>query len=399
MGCEFDSTCGVGEICDRNTCIAGCRDDSACSKGSYCNFGTCTVGCLSTLTCASGSTCDTTARQCVPTCTGSAQCAAGQFCGPDHRCVPGCDSDDRCPTGQYCDVSEQCETGMRWTIEPVPSGMLVTALSGASPHDIWGACLDGGIVYSRGDGVWTAQATPVHTDLTDIWAASPTDIFAVGVQGTILYSNGDGSWVSIASPMQWQDLTTVGGTSASDLWVAGVDQTLMHRRTDGGWEFPYVLDVGYNGTGHLTISAISRGGSTLCIGGAWPDIGAAACRAAGATDWPRAYSGWSDPPRSLLVTGPTSIFALVYGELFQWDGTTDPVYSATLGEAAGSLWANSPTELYAGGKLLSMLPDAGWTVQMPLSLAATGGGGSSLWGPGPGELYRNNNTAILHGRR
>ncbi len=112
-GCDNDNQCSAKQICQNNTCVAGCRADSACSSGQICDNLSCRAGCRMDAQCGSGIVCDPSTQTCRIGCRQDPECPKEEICSTTALvCQPGCNSDSECNTGRIC-TSGKCTNGCR----------------------------------------------------------------------------------------------------------------------------------------------------------------------------------------------------------------------------------------------------------------------------------------------
>lgn len=190
----------------------------------------------------------------------------------------------------------------------------------------------------RYDGTrWSQMSHPLSgtaTALLGVWGTGPDNVFVVGAAGTILHYDGT-AWRQMASGTT-QSLTSVWGSSATNVFAVGRNVILR-----------------YDGT---RWSADPTG-----EGVDWEDV-------------------WGRSSTEVYTAGGGGVRS---GIVRRYDGTTwRPVLGA--GRAIESVWAASPTAVYACTSVAGLLFNDGASTRMmefPVS------GCSSVWGAVPNRVF------------
>ncbi len=113
-GCNTDTDCGGGMVCEWAKCMNFCVFDSDCKSGQYCHAkGVCTAcgvnaDCLENQYCLDGECVAESSLDTGKECVNTFECDAGQVCHETH-CTPTCQSDTDCPAPLlYCNEMNLC---------------------------------------------------------------------------------------------------------------------------------------------------------------------------------------------------------------------------------------------------------------------------------------------------
>lgn len=172
-----------------------------------------------------------------------------------------------------------CNTDRICWRHPLPQGMNLRSISGASPSDIWAAGERGSLLHWNGffwsspmrpshhgllnavsfraapitsvtavgemgtamqvtGDTWACPATAASATLRGVWSATENDIWAVGERGTLSHYDGT-SWTQQAAPGGFAGvLNAISGRSAKDLWAVGEQGTVLHYDGASWSRFP-----------------------------------------------------------------------------------------------------------------------------------------------------------------
>jgi len=115
-GCETDTECANGTLCQAAHCKPPCDDKTApCPTGQQCADGHCKIpgGCIGPSECPDPEThCDIATHMCKPGCVTDFDCKAyGKTCDEVGKCIDvGCTKNYQCAFGSVCEVTTgQCK--------------------------------------------------------------------------------------------------------------------------------------------------------------------------------------------------------------------------------------------------------------------------------------------------
>lgn len=219
--------------------------------------------------------------------------------------------------------------GANWMTMDVPTDTTPSAVSAASPTDVW---VVGSLQSAHWDGrFWSLVPIPVDEVLNSVWQSENGDVWAVSLQGTILHWNGI-AW-TIARAATGRPLKALWGTSASDVWAVG--EETFHW--DGlGWSAspgapPYAEGVWASGSNDVWVTA-SFNSVWHYDGKQWRKV----------LDAPEAMNGLLT---GIWGSGPNDVWA-VGGRMWHWDGAIwtgaadhRPSLSSVWGSGADDVWA------------------------------------------------------------
>jgi cysteine-rich repeat protein len=309
-------TCGLGAICspDGTSCVAP-ETVNACN--GHADGERCTYTGVSTGVCQAG--------VCIPGGCGNGivETALGEVCDDGNLvsldgCRGDCKSTEVCGDGiQDLAANEYCDCGTAAapsTIPPcdgpnsdAPGAICRTNCTlgrcGDGVLDPGEICDDGNTVAGDGcradcAGRWTAMASGTFQHLYGVWGTGPNAVFAVGARRVLRYDGNKWSVMSISPAMATRDLRFISGTSTSDIWVAAFDGVFHYNGSQWEPRTPTTMSVDV-----LVMTSTN--------------------------------DGW-------LVGQDTSKNALMY----RWNGSSWDPQSIPF-SAATSMWARSPTDVYA----------------------------------------------------
>jgi hypothetical protein len=206
------------------------------------------------------------------------------------------------PTG--CGPGDLC-----WD-NPLPQGLPLYDLWGASRDDVWAVGAAGTIVHWDGRA-WSAVASPTQVELRGIWGSAANDVWAVGAAGAILRWNGQ-RWAPLVHGTGVRTtLRGVAGSGPSDVWLVGDGGTIL--RWDG--QRIAVVSSGTSATLHAVFAFAPT--AAFAAGG-----GATMLRFDG-QKWAPTAEVTADRSDLLSLWGrsPNSLYAVNYNSVFRYDGT------------------------------------------------------------------------------
>jgi len=271
-----------------------------------------------------------------------------------------------CPAGQTCSDAGQCQTpGQPWQQTKVPGVVVLNAIWGSSPSDIWavGGGSSGGAVfhYAGAPAGWSPVSTPPVGDLYDIWGVPP-DVWAVGAVGEILHFDGS-TWTRDSSGVS-ELLRGVWASSATNVWVVGENGTVLSNAGSGWGTYP-------TGTfNHLYAVWGTPDGAWGWIVGAqtilrWTGSG-----------WYDTSPGWMETLFGLHGLSGSEIWAVgTNGALRRGDGTGWNSVTTGTSETLSAVWASSSDFGWAVGSGGTILRFEGTSASAELS-----GTTANLWG-------------------
>ncbi len=290
-----------------------------------------------------------------------------------------------------------------WTVESSGRTEPLSAIWGASAHDVWAAG-GHGVVHSSGDGAWTTVREDDNADFQALFGDGGW-IFAGGVacaggicQGGILERSADhgATWTTETLGSGVSGFTAAAGSVYADSGDAYVSNDDFATSAT----IPLAFATSYG--------VLADGGALFAYGGL---RGAQIRRTTdGGTTWTTVYSGFSGSQSGYInavTRGGTTMFALAnacsvpscVGAIFRSrdDGNNWAEASRPQDYLSG-VWAASADEIFVGGTALMRSRDGGDTfTKVPLPVDKTI---LALWGAGANELYAvSYDGAILHGKR
>jgi photosystem II stability/assembly factor-like uncharacterized protein len=245
---------------------------------------------------------------------------------------------------------------------------------------------------------WQVEPSGTTADLSGVWGASDGDVYAVGSGGTVVHLAG-GVWSPAASGVT-DDLHAVWGSSASDVYAVGVNRAVL-RTVDHG----VTWTVRHNG-GALGLSVFGAGPNDVYIA----DQNAILFSSDSGATW-TSHSPQTPPPiprpltaDSIWAESATNVFA--GGDLNNRKIVTrsanqfaDFTWAETTGNPSGvlDLWGSGPGDLWAVGapSEVARSDDEGATftdVTPPASMH----GMVAVWGSGPNDVYVADVTPALY---
>ena len=325
--------------------------------------------------------------------TAAALLAAPQRCSSDRWCwdvswigsladVWGATPDDLWVVGERGVVRHLLD-GV-WSDASVGTVADLVHIGGTARDDVWVVGGWGTILHWNGKA-WQELASNTHNTLTGLWASSRDNAWAVGEGGLILHWDGK-AWRAVAAPTT-ANLVTVAGSGPDDVWVTGY-ATCLHW--DGqAWtpsdihanEILSFIDVvgprdvwvtgfhsvirHWNGTAWATIAVPEvaspdpvvredfpfNGGAGASTGELWVIAKRRGFLHRVDGVWTRVDQGTTRELFSVHAFGPNDAWAVgSAGALVHWDGRIwRTVGAETPYRGAASLWARTPTEIWAVG--------------------------------------------------
>lgn len=216
-------------------------------------------------------------------------------------------------------------------------------LWGTSASNLWGVAYSG---IWHWDGVrWTLTETR-WTRLRDIGGTAANDIWVVGNGGTILHYDGT-QWTQVTSGTT-ADLVSVSVRGPDDVWATGQGAVVLHRDSQG-WKIVYPAQGSYL---YRQIAGISPT-EALVI----ESVSGVVYRVTTAGDVETLYgSGQYGKAWTLWAFSPTDIWAVgSWASIQHFDGTTwttlesNPygtrTYDCIWGAPNGDVWIAKPTQV------------------------------------------------------
>lgn len=111
--CVYSEDCPIGTFCESGCCRVydGCLTDAECGPSSLCMCdGLCyELDCSNSIECPGGTLCSngfcSSASPAQSSCTSSADCGCGEYCG-ENQCKAGCQMDADCCGNGFCQEGE-----------------------------------------------------------------------------------------------------------------------------------------------------------------------------------------------------------------------------------------------------------------------------------------------------
>jgi len=236
-----------------------------------------------------------------------------------------------------CALQEaDCQT-FDWQPESSGTGAVLTSVWGDRPNNVF-AVGGGGVIRYFGGGGWAGMTSNTTQDLQAVWGSGDDDVFAVGNLGTIVHFDGT-SWTQMTSNTVSQ-LNGVWGTGPNDVYAVGSTAALHYDGTT--WtviDQPSGIIGDISGLSNTEIYAVSSQRVERFDGSSWQDVSAV----------PTDESLWA-----IHAVDSNNIFVVGNnGRIVHYNGTDWNIMASNSTALLLSVWARSPTDVYAGGRVFN----------------------------------------------
>jgi hypothetical protein len=215
-------------------------------------------------------------------------------------------------------------------IEAARTGKLLHRAWGSGDADVWAVGLAGTIAHYDGEQ-WSTVESGTDETLFGVWGSSAKDVWAVGAHDTVLHFDGS-AWTA-AKAGSGKELHAVFGTASDDVWAVGAGGVAVHFDGHAWTKFETGTTEGLyavHGTKNNLWSVGTNGTVAHYDGSQWLS------------------SRVSDHPLYDVVVGSTSTWAVGYGTVLRFNGSSWSEVAAPQGDFVSVVAAREDDVWVAG---------------------------------------------------
>src|SRR5690242_378390 len=223
---------------------------------------------------------------------------------------------------------------LRWG--PQTTTSTFTGIWGATANAVYAVAQEGSIWRFNGT-TWKDLPSGGFNGLLGIWGSDTNDIYAVGGNGDILHYDGR-SWLKETSGTL-NGLAGVSGSSSSDIYAVGDVHTILHFNGTAWSAMANSSTQNFSSVWVATNTAIFATGSK---GELWKGDGTSWTKLGGLASPADCFSVWA--------SSPTNVYAACKsGNILHYDGSTVSTIASGQSVALNAVWGSSASDIYVAG--------------------------------------------------